>query len=181
MGVFQFAYLMLSIQVRFGSMKVLTSIPIQQIPDNYSALIFSKLNPNKTKLIKSIEEGADLCRGRGTNKKHLRIFIFSKMKSKSTPMLPSCGKTAGLMWSDPAWALQIKLTSTTVSNQQVTDSPSTAFIWVYSIHYAYLICFQQLFYKRLGTDPATKKDALLWAGKHLMHLVDQVSHYNPYV
>lgn len=29
----KFAYLMLSIKVRFGSVKVLTSIPIQQIPD----------------------------------------------------------------------------------------------------------------------------------------------------
>lgn len=76
MGDVYFAYLMLSIKVRFGSMKILTSIPIQQIPDNYSALIFSKLNPNKTKLIKSIEEGTSLCGERGANKKHLCIFFF---------------------------------------------------------------------------------------------------------
>lgn len=30
---FKFAYLILFIKVRFGSMKILTSIPIQQIPD----------------------------------------------------------------------------------------------------------------------------------------------------
>lgn len=60
-------------------MKVLTSIPIQQIPDNYSALIFSKLNPNKTKLIKSIEEGtADLCRGRGLIKSIYTFLFFLK-------------------------------------------------------------------------------------------------------
>lgn len=69
---------MLSIQVRFGSMKVLTSIPIQQIPDNYSALIFSKLNPNKTKLIKSIEEGATFAGGGGQIKSIYAFLFFLK-------------------------------------------------------------------------------------------------------
>lgn len=69
-----------------------------------------------TKPIRSTEGGVNFKGGGEANKKHLCIFIFPKMTSKSTLVLPSCRKTAGLMWSDPAPALQIKGTSITAAS-----------------------------------------------------------------